>query len=499
MRQQFTKLHQFRWWLLLSFICSNAFIAGNALLSSDESGDLSTGISETLINIARAVLPPAEVVITPATSVTLTLRDDASSIYIGTSNRLTATFSPLNTSDKTLTWTSSNPSIMEVTNGGIVIARNFGTATITATSRTENVLGTKTITVVNFPSPTDFDIQAYIGEFVTTVIEKDTSAKIRLENILPTNAIVEDVMFTSSNSTVATINEDGVVIGLATGEFVVTASLGSLEKTLNLRVEDEVDVIAPTSFTLQSDSTIYVGRPQTIDIDFGATLPTDQQVTFMSSNSRIANVNDEGLITPMNFAGYQDQTVTITAYLNANPTFIDTLTLTIAKVFPTSLQIRVDGVVEAGKTITITPTFGPVDVTDRQLTYSTSDASIATVSSAGDTGVALGQAPGRVTITATSLMDPFITATLELEVVPATLLTPDVISGIYLFVRKGIGHIGLNFINGILGFFTFYAFYGPQKNRYFWMSLTLGFVLGFIFEGLQYLAPGRTPDFENKS
>jgi uncharacterized protein YjdB len=495
MQETLSRLHRFRWWLLLSFICSNAFIAGNALLSSNESGDLSTGISETIINIARAVLPPAEVVITPATSVILTLRDDASSIYIGTSNRLTATFSPLNTSDKTLTWTSSNPSIMEVTNGGIVIARNFGTATITATSSTDNVVGTKTITVVDFPSPTDFQIQAYIGDFVTSAIEKDTSAKIKFENILPTNATFDGVVFTSSNPAIASINEDGVVIGLSIGEFIVTAALGSLEKTLNLRVEDQVDVVAPTSFTLQSDPTIYVGRPQTIDVDFGAILPTDQQVTFMSSNPRIAKVNDEGLITPVNFAGYQDQTVTITGYLNANPTFIDTLTLTIAKVFPTSLQIRVTGVVEAGKTITITPTFGPVDVTDRQLTYSTSNASVATVSSAGDIGVALGQAPGRVTITATSLMDPLKTATLELEVVPATLLTPDLISGIYVFVRKGIGHIGLNFINGILGFFTFHAFYGRQKNRYLWISLTLGLALGFIFEGLQYFAPGRTPDF----
>jgi uncharacterized protein YjdB len=435
------------------------------------------------------------VVITPATSVTLTLTDEASTIYIGTPNRITATFLPGNTSDKTITWTSSDSSIIEVTNGGIAIARNLGSAMITASSRTENVFGTKTITVVNFPSPTDFDIQAYIGEFVTTVIEKDTSAKIRLENILPTNAIVEDVMFTSSNSNVASINEDGVVIGLATGEFVVTASIGSLEKTLNLRVEDEVDIVAATSFNLQSDSTIYVGRPQTIAVDFGGILPTDQQVTFVSSHPMIAKVNDEGLVTPMNFAGYQDQTVTITAYVNANPTLIDSIALTIAKVFPTSLQIRVAGVVEAGKTITITPTFGPVDVTDHQLTYSTSNASVATVSSTGDVGVALGQASGRVTITATSFMDPLLTATLELEVIPATLLTPDVISGIYVFVRKGIGHIGLNFINGILGFFTFYAFNGRQKNRYLWISLTLGLVLGFIFEGLQYFAPGRTPDF----
>jgi hypothetical protein len=62
MEQKISTIQRFRWWLLISFICSNAFIAGNALLSSDESGDLSTGISETLINIARAVLPPAEVV-----------------------------------------------------------------------------------------------------------------------------------------------------------------------------------------------------------------------------------------------------------------------------------------------------------------------------------------------------------------------------------------------------------------------------------------------------
>ena len=151
MQETLSRLHRFRWWLLLSFICSNSFIAANSLLSSNESSDLSTGVSQTIINVARVILPPAEVIITPATSVTLTLRDNVSSIYIGTSNRITATFLPDNTSDKTITWTSSDSNIIEVTNGGIAIARNFGTATITATSRTENVLGTKTITVVNFP------------------------------------------------------------------------------------------------------------------------------------------------------------------------------------------------------------------------------------------------------------------------------------------------------------------------------------------------------------
>jgi VanZ family protein len=92
-------------------------------------------------------------------------------------------------------------------------------------------------------------------------------------------------------------------------------------------------------------------------------------------------------------------------------------------------------------------------------------------------------------------MNPLLFATLELEVVPATLLTSNVISGIYFFVRKGIGHMGLNFINGVLGFLTFYAFDGLAKKRYLWMSLSLGLGLGFFFEGLQFFAPGRTPDF----
>jgi uncharacterized protein YjdB/VanZ family protein len=495
MQQHVSRLYPFRWWILFIFIFSNSFIGGNSLLSSDESGDLSTMISETIISVGREILPPVQVEIIPATSVTLTLRNGGSTIYIGTSNRITAAFLPENTTDKTITWTTSDIDIIEVTNGGIAVARNFGTATITATSKTENVIGTITIDVIDFPLPTDFDIQAYIGEVAATVIEKDTSAKIRLENVLPTNAKFEGIIFSSSNPAIATINDDGVVVGVSPGEILVTATLGNIQRTLNLQVKDEVAVIVPTRLILNTEPTIYVGRPQTIDVDLGPVTPTDTQVTFKSSNPMIAKVNDQGVITPVNYAGYQSQTVTITAYVNANPTLTNSLILTIAKVFPTELSIRVNGEVEVGRTITIIPTFTPLDTTDRQLTYTTSDPSLATVSSGGDVGIALGQAVGRVTITARSIMDPSITTTLQLEIIPASVFTPDVVSGIYLFVRKGIGHIGLNFINGFIGFVTFYAFLSHKKYQYFYMSLLAGVALGFIFEILQFFAPGRMPAF----
>jgi VanZ family protein len=90
-------------------------------------------------------------------------------------------------------------------------------------------------------------------------------------------------------------------------------------------------------------------------------------------------------------------------------------------------------------------------------------------------------------------MDLGVQATLQIEVIPATLLTPDVITNIYLFVRKGIGHMGLNFLNGLLGFLAFFTFLYEKKNRYLWISLGSGLLLGLFFEGLQFFAPGRSP------
>lgn len=489
------KLYRFRWLILISFIFSNGFIAGNSLLSASLSSDISSTISETIISIARVILPPAEVVIVPAEEVTLSLRDNATSVYIGTSNRITATIDPVNTTDKSLVWSSSDAQIIEVTNGGIAIARNFGQATITASTNYENVLGTISINVIDFPEVSDFSIQAYIGSTITTSIEKDTTAKLRLSNITPSNAKTSDVLFVSSNTNLATINEDGIIYGVNPGNVTITAQYGNLSKSIALTIVDEIEVVAPTTLELSGDAIGYVGRNFSLTTSFGETIPTDQQLTFQSSNTNVARVNDQGLITPVNFSGYAPRTVTITVYANANPLLQDSIEITIEKVFPLSLQISSNENVEEGKTINITPTFYPLDVTDRQIIYTSSNPNIATVSSAGDFGVILGKSEGMVTITATSIMDPAVQATLEVLIVPASLLTSDVITTIYLFVRKGIGHMALNFVNGILGFLTFFTFFYEKKNRYLWLSLATGLGLGLLFEGLQFFAPGRTPTF----
>lgn len=69
----------------------------------------------------------------PATGVALNKTE--TSVYIGESETLTATVTPDNTSDKTITWASSKPEIATVGEDGKVTGVELGTATITATTK----------------------------------------------------------------------------------------------------------------------------------------------------------------------------------------------------------------------------------------------------------------------------------------------------------------------------------------------------------------------------
>ncbi len=87
----------------------------------------------------------------PATGVTLNVT--TASVYIGESVNLTASVTPANASDKTITWTSSNTEIATVDETGKVTGVELGKATITAT--TKNGISASCEVTVNLRTPTE--------------------------------------------------------------------------------------------------------------------------------------------------------------------------------------------------------------------------------------------------------------------------------------------------------------------------------------------------------
>ena len=139
----------------------------------------------------------------------------------GKTAQLTATVKPDNATNKNVTWTSNNTDVATVV-GGTVTAVAPGTATITVTTADGGETATCVVTVTAATVP------------VTGVTLSQTQASLyynRTPNTLaltatvaPDNATNQAVTWTSSDSTVATVDQNGVVTAVACGTAVITAA-----------------------------------------------------------------------------------------------------------------------------------------------------------------------------------------------------------------------------------------------------------------------------------
>src|SRR5213079_2429751 len=110
-------------------------------------------------------------------------------------------------SGRTVTWASSNTTVATVSASGLVTGKVAGTATITATS--EGQSGTSAITVVHVPvaSVTVAPATANVNEGKT--VQLTATLKDANGNVLTGRTVT----WSSSSTTVATVNTTGLVTG----------------------------------------------------------------------------------------------------------------------------------------------------------------------------------------------------------------------------------------------------------------------------------------------
>ena len=320
----------------------------------------------------------------------VTLDTTSATVLVGNTKTLTATVSPDNAADKSVTWTSTDTSIATVDENGVVTGVATGTATITATSGGKSA--TCTITV------TDTAVA------VTEVTLDTTSATVTVgetktltATVSPDNATDNDVTWTSSDTSVATVDSNGVVTGVATGTVTITATAGGKTATSTITVTAPVAV---TDVTLDATSaTVTVGGTKTLTATVSPDDAADKSVTWTSSDPSIATVDSNGVVT-----GVAIGTATITATAGGK-TATSTITVT-DTVVPvediTFTGIPEDGILplEVGETTTITATVTPEDATDKTVTWTSSDTTVATVGET--TGTITAVSTGTTEISATS-------------------------------------------------------------------------------------------------
>ena len=405
----------------------------------------------------------------PPVAVTgVSLSPESLTVHGSESLQLTAIVEPSDATNKIVLWESDNESVASVNASGQVTGVAVGSAVITATTLDGGFSDTSSVSVTNV------DV---IGVTVTPSSIKITEGNnaTATARVLPATALNKSVSWSSDNTSVATVNENGLISALAAGSATITATTeqGGFTDSTQVTVEELPDELVIYRNALASG---WYDGSWGSTINLAGTSP----VRDGSNIVNVSSVNAWGGFQPIlssgsiETSGYtglgfwihggsgSDKTIRVYFQLGTeavgesklltvpagtwteyfisfdefeNPPNVSTLTfqnfsfdqidgfsldeirLISADLVPvTGVSVSPDSGTIDGDTIQLVAEVLPSDATNKKVNWSSSDETIASV---GSNGFVLGHSVGNVTITATT-EDGSFTDSASIDVVSPT-------------------------------------------------------------------------------
>ena len=305
--------------------------------------------------------------------------------------KLTAMVKPDNADDKTVVWSSSDTAVVMVDNNGTVGAIKTGTATITAKSADKTA--TCTVTVKS-----DLVAVESVTLDTTTLALAPGATRKLTATVKPDNADDKTVKWSSSDTAVVMVDNDGTVGAIKTGTATITAKSGDKTATCLVTVSETAVVnpdspIAVDSITLSTTTlTIEPGKMRTLTATVTPSNAEDKIVTWSSSDEKVATVSDDGTVT-----AHAEGTATITAKAGGKEA---TCTIAVKPILIAVKSVSLNMTIltlTSGETGKLTATVTPSDADDSTVAWSSSNADVATV---GNDGTVTAIKAGKATITA---------------------------------------------------------------------------------------------------
>lgn len=135
----------------------------------------------------------------------------------------------------------------------------------------------------------------------TTLTLSPQSAQLKVGQTLQLTATVEpktkqSVHFSTSNNNIATVNENGLVTAVAEGTATIKATVNNSEATATITViknegEQYALALSPQNAELKEGETLQ------LTATFVPPITTPQTITYTSSDTNVATVSNEGLVT----------------------------------------------------------------------------------------------------------------------------------------------------------------------------------------------------------
>ena len=227
-------------------------------------------------------------------SETLSLNEDALTLGIGDTFSLNVENEQLNLSPSGETytpgikWTSSDENVAVVNEYGVITAKSEGSVIITATSYSRNLSAICKVTVI------PVEAKEITLDFLSKELYVDDSFKLSA-TISPTNTTTKLVVWTSSDESVAFVDEKGNVSAKSIGEAVITVA------TMNGNVKSSCTItVLPIPVKISLDcttKTVYNGETFLLGYTITPDNAANKNVIWKSSDENVASVDNAGNVT----------------------------------------------------------------------------------------------------------------------------------------------------------------------------------------------------------
>ena len=325
--------------------------------------------------------------------------------YIGEAFDLSYTITPADATDKTVTWTSSDESVVSVTRmdaGYAATAKGVGKATLTVTTAD----GRKTATIA-----------AEVRSHVTSLTLTEQSVKMNRGQVLdlmkyvviaPANAYDKSVMWTSDNAAVLSVSgSTATAVGIGTATLTATSNDNrQLRASMTVTVESS----ATGFFASYPVQEVWVGESVKLDTYFEPKDATSAIKSWTSSDEAVVSVSSgNGFSATAKKSGKATLTATTDNGLTA------TIAVTVKSHVESIVLTTATATLKKGTTADLSTYIKeilPADAYDKSVTWASRDAGVVSVS--GSTATAVGV--GTATLTVTSNDNRQATSTLTVTV-----------------------------------------------------------------------------------
>ena len=306
-------------------------------------------------------------------------------------------------------WETSNQDLLEIDNNGLIRAKDVAEGMVEITASYGNI---KDVVSIYVKAPDEPFIPVSSINIGVEELKFDMLAGEQLHltsEVLPENATNKTVMWWVSDTSLATIDENGVLTANGenkSGKVTVTAKAGKHTATKNITILSHANVIPVQEVKITGVKEIAIGNSALFKAEVVPSDATFNRVTWKSSDEWVAEVDSTGRVSASSKPGAYPGTAVITATAGGVSSSYE---VTVVYIPVKSVTIKgYEDVTVGGKTtlgindiLQLQASILPADASCQDILWTSSNMEVALVDANGR--VEKGNQTGLVTITAAAV------------------------------------------------------------------------------------------------